>query len=266
MLGGWPWGCQLQGSPLWPILSSSTSLMGALQIPQVFHFGILLQKGKHDSIPPSQAIILQQMSTNSAPCPWMLPGLTHRNNYYYYKFIIFCYLPSAVFIALLLVGPSKCLKQMFKSNLTGLRIPAGRRQIQLAIILQTWRRIWTRDYREQMQLAVRAGLELGSSALTSRLRCPLRGGSRGRVRGVHTPPWDDLWFFNTTGILQKKTMWFIGVEVEQETSAPPPKKNPGSAPAPEWPLIIANVQSSLCYGSFKNLFSRKFWGSLIFGV
>ena len=25
-------------------------------------------------------------------------------------------------------------------------------------------------------------------------------------------------------------MWFIGVEVEQETSAPPPKKNPGYAP------------------------------------
>ena len=31
-------------------------------------------------------------------------------------------------------------------------------------------------------------------------------------------------FSNTTGILQKKTMWFIGDEVEQETSAPPPKK------------------------------------------
>ena len=29
---------------------------------------------------------------------------------------------------------------------------------------------------------------------------------------------------------KKKTMWFIGFEVEQETSAPPPKKNPGSAP------------------------------------
>ena len=28
-------------------------------------------------------------------------------------------------------------------------------------------------------------------------------------------------------------MWFIGVEVEQETSAPPPKKNPGSAPETE---------------------------------
>ena len=45
------------------------------------------------------------------------------------------------------------------------------------------------------------------------------------------PPWDDLRFSNTTGILQKKkTMWFIGVEVEQETSAPPTKKNPWSAP------------------------------------
>ena len=34
-------------------------------------------------------------------------------------------------------------------------------------------------------------------------------------------------------------MWFIGVEVEQETSAPPPKKNPGSAPvaAEKKPLI-----------------------------
>ena len=45
------------------------------------------------------------------------------------------------------------------------------------------------------------------------------------------PPQDDLRFSNTTGILQnKKTTWLIGVEVEQETSAPPPKKNPGSAP------------------------------------
>ena len=45
------------------------------------------------------------------------------------------------------------------------------------------------------------------------------------------PPRDDLRFSNTTGILQKKkTMWFIGVEVEQETSAPPPKKDPGCAP------------------------------------
>ena len=25
-------------------------------------------------------------------------------------------------------------------------------------------------------------------------------------------------------------MWVIGVEVEQETSAPPPEKNPGSSP------------------------------------
>ena len=55
-----------------------------------------------------------------------------------------------------------------------------------------------------------------------------RGGSRG-VQGVRSPPppatpLDDLRFSNTTGILQKKTIWFIGVEVDQETSAPPPKK------------------------------------------
>ena len=29
--------------------------------------------------------------------------------------------------------------------------------------LQAWPRIWTRGYREQIQLAVRAGLELGAS-------------------------------------------------------------------------------------------------------
>ena len=58
-----------------------------------------------------------------------------------------------------------------------------------------------------------------------------RGGSRGRVQGVHPPPapWDDLWFSNITGILQKNYV-VIGVEVEQETSALSPKKNPGSAP------------------------------------
>ena len=37
-------------------------------------------------------------------------------------------------------------------------------------------------------------------------------------------PRDDLQFSNTTGILQKKNYVFIGFEVEQETSAPPPKK------------------------------------------
>ena len=53
-----------------------------------------------------------------------------------------------------------------------------------------------------------------------------RGGSRGRVQGVCTL--SEM----TCGFLiqlifcknKKKTMWFIGVEVEQETSAPLPKK------------------------------------------
>ena len=54
----------------------------------------------------------------------------------------------------------------------------------------------------------------------------LGGGCRVRIPA---PLRDDLPFSNTTGILQKKPTWCIGVEVEQETSAPPPEKNPGSA-------------------------------------
>ena len=57
-----------------------------------------------------------------------------------------------------------------------------------------------------------------------------RGGSRGRVQGVRTPPETICGFLIQLVFCKKKTMWFIGVEVEQETSAPPPKKNPGSAP------------------------------------
>ena len=37
-------------------------------------------------------------------------------------------------------------------------------------------------------------------------------------------------------------MWFIGVEVEQETSAPPPKKNPGSAPVDGQVLFFGEIQ------------------------
>ena len=43
------------------------------------------------------------------------------------------------------------------------------------------------------------------------------------MQGVRIPP--PNWYSEK----KKKAMWFIGVEVEQETSAPPPKKNPGSA-------------------------------------
>ena len=39
---------------------------------------------------------------------------------------------------------------------------------------------------------------------------------------------------------KKKTIWFIGVEVEQETSAPRPKKNPGSAPVYDDPSHLAH--------------------------
>ena len=59
--------------------------------------------------------------------------------------------------------------------------------------------------------------ELHSLAIASQ-----QGRIQGEGAGGAHPPW----FSNTTGILQKKqtnkqTMWFIGVEIEQETSAPP---------------------------------------------
>ena len=38
-------------------------------------------------------------------------------------------------------------------------------------------------------------------------------------------------------------MWFIGVEVEQETSAPPPKKNPGSAPVADCAKSFPSIES-----------------------
>ena len=37
-------------------------------------------------------------------------------------------------------------------------------------------------------------------------------------------------------------MWLIGVEVEQETSAPPPKINPGSAPVSPGTHLVKNLE------------------------
>ena len=42
-------------------------------------------------------------------------------------------------------------------------------------------------------------------------------------------------------------MWFIAVEVEQETRAPPPNKNPGSAPVNGGHRIL--IAFNLYYGS-----------------
>ena len=69
---------------------------------------------------------------------------------------------------------------------------------------------------------------------------------------------------NITGILQKKTIWFIGVEVEQETSAPPPKKNPGSAPdaeqLPKYPHAIhLNLQFCFSIHSCCSQWKWKCW-------
>ena len=44
-------------------------------------------------------------------------------------------------------------------------------------------------------------------------------------------------------------MWFTGVEVEQETSAPPPKKNPGSAPEGESDILLSNLYFYICFNA-----------------
>ena len=46
----------------------------------------------------------------------------------------------------------------------------------------------------------------------------------GGCRGCAPPPEMTCGFLIQLVFCKKKTMWFIGVEVEQETSAPPPKK------------------------------------------
>ena len=50
------------------------------------------------------------------------------------------------------------------------------------------------------------------------------------MRTPPPPPEMTCGFLIQLVFCKKEKLWFINVEVEQETSAPPPKKNPGSAP------------------------------------
>ena len=54
--------------------------------------------------------------------------------------------------------------------------------------------------------------------------------SQGQIFAPPRPPPEMTCGFLIQLVLcKKKTMWFIGVEVEQKTIGTPPKKNPGSA-------------------------------------
>ena len=60
----------------------------------------------------------------------------------------------------------------------------------------------------------------------------LGGECRGCARPPPPPPPEmTCGFLIQLVVCKKKTMWFISVEVEKRTSAPPAKKNPGSASA-----------------------------------
>ena len=73
----------------------------------------------------------------------------------------------------------------------------------------------------------------------------------GGVQGVHTPPEMTCGFLVQLVFCQ--TMWFIGVEVEQEKSAPPPKKNPGSTPAIGHFTVVGLVSSGCKESQFYSL-------------
>ena len=76
--------------------------------------------------------------------------------------------------------------------------------------------------------------------------------------GAHPPPPSPEMtcsFLIQLVFCKKKTMWFIGVEVEQETSAPPPKKNPGSAPGSEAPFCGGGL-SGICLRPPNPIFSN----------
>ena len=49
-------------------------------------------------------------------------------------------------------------------------------------------------------------------------------------------------------------MWFIGVEVEQETIAPPPKENPGSAPGEG---VDSHTKTDIYRSVSRNLFMHS---------
>ena len=55
-------------------------------------------------------------------------------------------------------------------NITRLKIPAGSLEANQLAIVQAWLRIWTRDYREQIQQAS-PGLEPLRHAASALLKC-----------------------------------------------------------------------------------------------
>ena len=64
---------------------------------------------------------------------------------------------------------------------------------------------------------------------------------------MHTPPEMTCGFLIQLVFCRKKTMWFIGVEVEQEMSAPPLKK----VLDPPLPLLLENTRLEI-YKAFQD--------------
>ena len=86
--------------------------------------------------------------------------------------IIILYLPSAVFIAQVLVGPSKQLKQIFQIEHNIVKNPNWPEANPVGY-LQAWPRIWTRGYRETNPGSGQSGTQTRDRWIASPTRWPL---------------------------------------------------------------------------------------------
>ena len=109
--------------------------------------------------------------------------------------ISFVYPRQYWFIALM--GPSKCLKQIFQMKANRVKDSNWPETNQLAIYKRG--RGFDRDYREQIQLAVRVGLELGASELQVQ---------RTNRSATLPPYWDVMVIYNSVWDLWLK-FWFL---------------------------------------------------------
>ena len=84
------------------------------------------------------------------------------------------------------------------------------------------------DLKQKLWVTWKLLIEQVPWCLKANVQSMFRGECRGRVQGMRTLPPDMTCSFLILLVFcqKKKTMWFIGVEVEhaQETTAPPPKK------------------------------------------
>ena len=95
-----------------------------------------------------------------------------------------------------------------------------------------------------------------------------RGGSRGRVQGVRTPPptWDDLQFSNTTAKKKNYVVYWCWSRARDECT--PSQKNPGSAPVVVFFFLssrcLYRFNINCCYNELIKGNLQKLWNKVLY--